>query len=342
MAVFTAVARCYQKACFLSRQGISALVAAGVATLPAFSVGADDFSGTNLLAGAVFLQTGGSASVLRTNLPWIAPANLSHPALVFSVGFASDEVFAPGEFFDSFTISVRNAEQTFIAPALTADLLGVNPAPANPDGAQFSEDDVQPEPLSFPPLGSSFRFQQALLVLVALPPAFAGQSGTVGVSLFDNQNHQHSVGFINHIAVVPGPGSLMVVESSASASGPYAAEGQVRVRHARRCISLPRPGAHRFYRLHGSSESRITLMRADGNDWLFNYTGAEGSVPELLSSAQAVGPYAVESGVIANTDTHALRVRREGAARFFRLRCEIPLTIRHSGMEAGQTVIAYE
>lgn len=305
-------------------------------------VGADNFSGTNLLAGAVFLQTGSGSTLVRTNLSWMAPTNLSHPALVFTFGFASDEIFAPGEFFDSFSISLRNADRSFVAPVLTADMLGVALAPSNPDGAQFGENDVEPEALPFPPLGSTFRFQQAFLVLVVLPPALAGRSGTLGVSLFDNLDSEHSIGFISHLSVVPGPGTLMSVESSASVTGPYAREDEVFVRHARRCLALPRPGAHRFYRLRGASESRITLMSADGSNWLFHYTGAEDAVPPALeSSAQVAGPYAMESGVLADHLTHVLQVPKEGVARFFRLRCEIPLTLLSLRMEPNQMIISY-
>jgi hypothetical protein len=162
------------------------------------------------------------------------------------------------------------------------------------------------------------------------------------VSFFDNLNTNRSVGFINYVSVVPGPGSLLVLESSASAAGPYASEDGIFVRHARRSLSLPRPAPHRFYRLRSSSDSRITLMAAEGANWVFQYTGASAAPPVLLSSAQVLGPYAVESGVSADTGAHSLRVRQEGAARFFRIRSEIPLTFLGFSMETGQMLINYE
>src|SRR5687768_10173359 len=131
-----------------------------------------------LLAGAAVLRTGSGSALIRTNLPWAANSNLTHPALVFAVGFGSDEAFVPGELFDSLTLTVRNQDRTFVAPALTADLFGLTLAPANPDGAQFREQDVKPEGLAFPPFEAPFHRQEAFLVLVVLPPALAGQSGT--------------------------------------------------------------------------------------------------------------------------------------------------------------------
>lgn len=310
---------------------------------PSAGVDLDDFAGTNLLTGSFSLKTGSGSVLLRTNLPWSAPTNLTHPALAFAFGFGSDDVFTNGEFFDSFTLTVRNEDSSFVAPILTADLFGVTLAPSNPDGTQFDESDVQTEELLFPPLATNFRFQQAFLVLVELPPALAGQSGTVGLSLFDNLNGRGSLGFISHLAVVPGPRSLLVIESSASVAGPYAREDGVSVRHARRCLTLPFPGVDRFYRLRAAAQSRITDPLLAGGDWLFHYTGAAGQIaPILESSAQAAGPYAVESGVNADTATKTLRHRQEGAARFFRIGCEIPLRIRSLRREAHQMVIQYE
>ena len=292
------------------------------------------------------LQTGSGSSLVRTNLAWAAPASLSHPAIIFTFGFATDEIFAAGEFFDSFSITVRNADRSFVAPVLTADVLGLTLAPANPDGAQFAQEDIQPEGLSFPSSGlpqGPHGSQQGFLVLVVLPPALAGQSGTLGLSLFDNLNGQRSVAFINQLAVVPGPGSPIFVESSASAAGPYAVEDGLLIRYARRCINLPRPGANRFYRLRSPAQSRIALMRPEGANWAFDYTGGQtGLAPTLQSSAQVIGPYAIENGVIADTAARTLRVRQEGTARFFRIRSEIPLRIRHLTMDPRQMILQYE
>jgi hypothetical protein len=310
--------------------------------VPSFATDLDQFATANLLFGAAVLQTGNGTVLVRTNLSWSAPTNLTHPALVFAFGFASDELFEPDTFFDSFSITLRNADRSFVAPIVTADLLGATLAPANPDGTQFGESDVQPESLAFPPLGSTYRFEQAFLVLVVLPPALAGQTGTVAVSLFDNLNTNRSVGFVNYISVVPGPGSLMELESSASVAGPYAREDQVLVRHARRTLSLPTPAPHRFYRLQAASVSSISSMAAQGPNWEFHYTGANGGPPLLLSSAQVIGPYAIESGVSTDTATRTLRVRQEGAARFFRIRSEIPLTIRGLSTGTSQMSIRYE
>src|SRR3954470_5414786 len=67
----------------------------GLRSLAAAEV--DEFSGTNLLSGALVLEAIGSAPLIRTNLSWEAPQSLSHPALVFSFGFASDEKFEAGQ-----------------------------------------------------------------------------------------------------------------------------------------------------------------------------------------------------------------------------------------------------
>ena len=302
----------------------------------------DEFAGTNLLQGAVLLQTGSGSTLTRSNLSWSASTNLSHPALVFAFGFASDETFAPAEFLDSFSVTLRDEARSFVAPVLTADVWGSTVAPANPDGAQFDERDLQLELLPLPPLFAAFRSQQAFLVLVVLPPTLIGQRGTLGLSLFDNLNTNRSLGFISHISVVPGPGTFMVVESSASVEGPYAPEPGILVRHARRCLTLPRPGAHRFYRLRSRAQSQFIRMRPEQESWAFDYTGGVvGTPPVLESSAQIAGPYAVENGVTAPT-AFRLRVRQDGFSRFFRIRSDIPFTIRSLNLQSQQVSIRYE
>ncbi|HKX61576.1 MAG TPA: hypothetical protein VJS65_07025, partial [Verrucomicrobiae bacterium] len=92
----------------------------------------DEFAGTNLLAGANFLQTGGGSPLVRSNLSWSAPGNFTHPALVFAVGFASQEGIVPGEFFDSLTVTLRDSSNSLVAPVVTLDALGTVFAPENP------------------------------------------------------------------------------------------------------------------------------------------------------------------------------------------------------------------
>lgn len=326
------------------RRGLGLLLAIGF-LLPFMSLAgtdADEFEGARLIDRAVFLQTGGGAVILRTNLPWTAPVGLSHPALVFAVGFATDERVAPGEFFDSLSVTVRSADGSFVAPALTADVLGLTAGPANPEGTQFNPGAVQPESLGFPPLGSNYQSQGAFLVLVELPPTLAGRQGVLSLALFDNLDQERSVGFVNHLTVVPGPGTPMALESSAQAAGPYAVEGAIQMRHARRCLIGPLPGAHRFFRLEGTAESRITRLEDRAGEWIFSFTGGGTVPPALLSSAQADGPYASEMGVRFSSQEGTLRLTRNGFARFYRIRCEVPLTIRRADLRQNNLLIRYD
>ena len=170
----------------------------------------------------------------------------------------------------------------------------------------------------------------------------AGRSGSIRVSLFDNDDPAASLGFISHLTVVPGPGTALALESSAVVTGPYAVEGAA-IRHARRRITSPRPGAHRFFQLDAAAATRITSFGEDGGDWLFHYTGgAAGIAPRLLSSAQSGGPYAPEGGIVADPLNRTLRKPGNGAMRYFRLKSEIPLSIRSLSFENDVLVIRYE
>jgi hypothetical protein len=281
--------------------------------------------------------------LVRAEVPWSAPTNYSHPALVFAFGFATDEVIEPDQFFDAFTVTLRNADRSFVAPIVTADLFGIILAPESPDGAQLQPEGFVPETLVFPTNAGSFRFQQAYLLMFVMPPDLIGRTGTVGLTLFDNLNSRRSMAFLNHLSIVPGPGTFMILESSAAAQGPYALEGAISIGHARRQITLPRPGAHRFYRLKASEPTHIASMQPLGTDWLFHFEGAESGFPPVLqSSAQAAGPFAVESGVLHNQAAKTLRIRTDSAARFFRLRSELPLILGAPSMESNRMQITYE
>ena len=329
------------------RFGNVLLVMVAFAITPAqlLSADVDEFSAGRLLEGATILRTGNGTTLTRTNFPWQAPANLSHPALVFTFGFSTSEQISPGKFFDSLTIVVSNEEQSFVAPALTIDVFGITSAPGNPDGAQFRPHDIEAESLAFPNMVPALQDERAFLVLVSLPPALAGQSGTLSVTFFDNRDSEPSAAFISHRSVVPGPGTFLLLESSAAAAGPYAAEGGLVVRHARRCLVLPRPGAHRFYQMISIAPTRLTSIRAEAGDWVLHYTDDGNTTvgrPTLLSSAQAAGPYAVETAVIWNELERTMRLPQESFVRFFRVNCEVPLTIRNIRREDRQLIIRYE
>src|SRR3954451_15794881 len=47
--------------------------------VPSFATDLDEFAAANLLFGAAVLQTGNGAVLVRTNLSWSAPTNLTHP-----------------------------------------------------------------------------------------------------------------------------------------------------------------------------------------------------------------------------------------------------------------------
>ena len=303
---------------------------------------ADEFAGTNLLAEANFLQTGGGSPLVRSNLSWSAPGNFTRPALVFAVGFASQEGIAPGEFFDSLTVTLRDSSNSFVAPVVTLDVLGTVFAPDNPGGVNLATTAIEPEALGYPPSPGVFVSQQAWLVMVVLPSRMTGQAGTLRLSLFDNQDTESSIGFISHLRVVPGPGTALAVESSTTADGPFAREG-IAVRHARRSIMMPLPGAHRFFRLEASVPTSITGLESDDGAWVFRYSGGlPGEAPRLLSSAQIAGPYSPEGGIAANLVNRTLRRPAIGQMRMFRLNAEMPLTIQSITIEGDTLVLRYE
>ena len=297
---------------------------------------------TNVPPGASGFGTGGGQALQRSNLSFMLPTNLPSVSLSFDVGFGTDEVVVSGEFYDSFSATLRNSNRTFTASLLTADVFGVAWAPTDTSGNTLTNT-LLFEPTQFPPVAHLFALRFSYHAAVEIPAFMFGQSGTLLVSLFDNLDQEASVGFVQNIRLGPGLNAPLALESSAAANGPYAEELGIRINRVLQTITLPGGGMARFFRLRGQGPNQITRMRAVGNDFVFDYEiSPPGSVPVLESSARVQGPFASEGGVTADPVTKRLQVSRTGQGRFYRLRSDTLLVVRRLERAGSNLIFHYD
>jgi hypothetical protein len=131
-------------------------------------------------------------------------------AIAFDFGFATDEIAAPGQFLDSFTVTL-SGPNAFSALLATIDASGAAWAP--PGSGGFSDLDIQRTSIpatSLPPVlgrGSAFSVQ------VPIPSGSAGSALHLTFDLFDNLDNQMSSGWYGNVRIVavPEPGCVLLL-----------------------------------------------------------------------------------------------------------------------------------
>jgi hypothetical protein len=156
------------------------------------------------------LTTGGSTALVTASETLSIDPLLSHPTLALDIGFTTDEAIQPGQFFDSFSVTLYDIATGLTAIFLTADASGVHWAPPT-DGAilldkeSILRQEILP-PASMPALERTFAYE----VQAPIPPEFIGLNPLLRFDLFDNQNGEPSAGWYSSVAVVPEPEPLWV------------------------------------------------------------------------------------------------------------------------------------
>jgi hypothetical protein len=289
------------------------------------------------------LPTGTGAVLTRSNLVFEVPTNLPSFSLRFDVGFASDETVGSGEFFDSFSVTLRDSARTFASPLVTLDLFGPLWTPGSP-GDPTAAPPLLYEPASIEAVFSNqFRLRYAFTVVAELPLTLLGHSGLLALSLFDNQDAEGSLGYVRNLAIGPSLTLPLVVESSASASGPFAAEDSARIDRVLQAIRLPGGGAARFYRLRSAAPSRITRMRMVGSRLTFDYQADPIAISLALWTADAKpGPYRVVAAAQVDPTNRTVRVPSALVGPFLQLRGNVAAAIVATRTEGADLVLTFQ
>jgi hypothetical protein len=296
---------------------------------------------SNVPLGAIGFDTGAGQTLQRSNVLFGVPANLPAVSVSFDAGFATDEIVVSGQFYDSFSATLRNTNKTFTAALFTADVFGFTWAPSDPSGLSLTNT-LLFEPIPFPPLGHPFPAKFAYRAAVEIPQFMLGQTNLLLISLVDNGDTSASVGFIQNVRLSPSLNSPLALESSSSVGDSFAEESSIRINRVLQTITLPGAGMVRFFRLRGNGPSHITAIRLDGSDVVLDYEASPGDLPVLESSAQVHGPYAAEFAAQGGAGANQLRLPVNGMTRYFRLRSDTPLVIRQLERSGGDLIFHYD
>ena len=293
----------------------------------------------------ILLSTGSGEPLLsleyHLNLPDVALS----PRLTFEFGLATDEWIEPGQFLDSFSITLEGNGNSKTALLLTADAYGVQWAPANPGGIAVDSGAITRQPTAFPDLAPALAYRYAFSVLWLIPQVLAGQLATLYFDLFDNQNDRASLAFARAIRVVTSaPPQLPpwpLLQSAANPAGPYADETGVFVDTNRLKVTVAKSGVDRFYRVRSNTPMTIKQFILRGGDLLFAYEFLE-VVVVLQSAAQVEGPYRDETNYTVDPAGRSIRLVRPAENRFYRIRSTMPVIISRKELTGNEWVFFYE
>jgi len=291
------------------------------------------------------LETGAGLPLTTIKLTLDIPQLRTKPLLEFNFGFATDETNAPNPFFDSFSLTLQGREPAMSALFLTADLSGVKWAPAHPGGLTVNPDQITRNPIAFPDLANNLDQRLAYAVSLPIPPELTGHSATLFLDLFDNQNSLDSLAFLTGLVLDTEADTniapYLVLQSSASAGGPYADETGVEHDSVAQILTVPLFGKDRFYRIRSDSQVRITNFRLAADEQIYGYEFAAPTV--TLQSAVAVdGPYTDDTEAQLDLAARTISVSRPSAARFYRIRSNVRVHISSTNVAADRVILAFE
>lgn len=176
--------------------------------LLAWSVG--PVLGQGSLQGVTLLTDGSSAiHSVEVAVPGRPSALTSYLEMV--IGLGTDEKLVPLVIPDAMTVNVMDFLGQKTVVLVTADIAGFVWRPETPGTIPLGANAVASSLVAFPLLDPTRETSAAYLVRVELPAVFYGQDVKVVVDLFDNLNTLGSTAFLGNVALVPEPGSLLLL-----------------------------------------------------------------------------------------------------------------------------------
>jgi hypothetical protein len=165
-----------------------------------------------ICVGSSVAQSTTPLAVLRTgqDMPvnsavQLLEASPGATSVQFAFGFSTDEEPAPGLFFDSFTLSLFEAEGSLGVIFNTSDRAGSVWVPATPGTIFVSPDSMVRQPITFPDLSPNHAHQFAYVVTAPIPDELMGKDLNFYADLFDNGSTTHSLGWVSSVTLVPEP-----------------------------------------------------------------------------------------------------------------------------------------
>lgn len=293
----------------------------------------------------ILLGTGSGQPLLSLDYHLNLPDFSLSPRLAFDFGLATTERIEPGQFLDSFSITLEGSGSSKTALLLTADAYGVQWAPTNAGGIAIDSGAITRQSATFPDLAPELTYRYAFSVLWLVPQVLAGQLATLYFDLFDNQNDRASLAFVRAVNVVtsapPQLPAWPLLQSAANPAGPYADETGLVVDTNRLQVTVAKYGPARFYRMRSNTPMTIQQFILRGGDLLFAYEFLEVAVV-LQSAAQVEGPYRDETNYTVDPAGRSIRLVRPAENRFYRIRSTMPVIISRRELTSHEWVLFYE
>ncbi len=293
---------------------------------------------------AEMLRTGGGEPLATLTLTLNVPPGTGS-LLRFEFGFATEEPKTTQTLFDSFSISLQRDNPSTTALFVSADIFGPNWAPPNPGGLLFDPILIRREPIPFPSFGANLRERFSYAVSIPLPLEFIGRPATLFLDLFDNQNQWDSFAFLNNLNISSGYGTnaapSLVLQSSASAAGPFADEDEAELNDRDQAFTVPRFERTRFYRIRSDSEVKITRFEVVGDRQVCHYDFPS-PVVVLQSAPAAEGPFADEARAQVDLQNRSITVPPAGSMRFYRLRSNLHVKVVRKQISASGIIFDFE
>lgn len=321
----------------------------------ATSTGVALLLGSGLLPGAwgevtlpplptdIVLAADGGSALHTERVPAELPFGVGLARIDFTVGFATREVPAPGEFLDALSVSLEPPGTDALFGLLTSDARGDLWSPDDPDGAAFPPGILAQQTAVFPAdLGEGWTRRVAFAVSLTLPMAWQNCEAGLWLDLFDNRAGERSLVFLRDLRLTARD-PFFLLESSATPLGPYAAEMNVSQRGdpSDGAFDVWRGGVARFFRLRADSTVTLRVLGGTPDAWRFGYEFPEPQ-PVLESATRVVGPYAAEPTAVLGAGRREFRVAAGGPQRFYRVRANVRTAVTGLRLVAGNVVVDFE
>lgn len=285
----------------------------------------------------------GSAALHTERVPVGLPFGVGLARIDFTLGFATREVPAPGEFLDALSLSWEPPGTDAVFALLTSDVRGDLWFPDDPDGAVFPPGILAQQSAAFPAdLGTNWTRRVSFAVSLTLPVAWQNCEAGLWLDLFDNRAGERSVMFLRDLRLTARE-PFFLLESSATPLGPYAAEMNVIQRGApdEGAFDLWRGGVARFFRLRADSTVTLRVLGVTTDAWRFGYEFPEPQ-PRLESAARLTGPYMPEPTAVLGASRREFHVAATGPQRFYRVRANVRTAVTRLRVSAGDVVVDFE
>lgn len=134
---------------------------------------------------------------------------------------------------------------------------------------------------------------------------------------------------------------VLAVVGANAPDGPFLPVPGATIDLAARQAVVPLLNAPGFLRVSGSHPILVTRDVVSGEQRLLGFQVFPIS-PGLESSADVEGPYAPETGVVADPFLRRLRLPGGGVARFYRVKADVPVRLRETVIQGDDVRMTYE